>query len=179
MDDFQIIKYIDLCKLGKTDAFKYIVSEYQRLVFTLAFKMVCNEADAEDITQETFIKAWQNIARYKRQYKFSTWIYKIAVNACYDKLRSRHNIENVSLSGYNAASEINQEESLLNEELKELILKFTSELSPKQKLIFILSEIEELKIEEIIQITGMTSSKIKSNLYLARKYIKSKLSQYE
>ena len=179
MEDFQINRYIDLCKLGNTDAFKYIVSEYQQLVYTLAFKMLCNEADAEDITQETFIKAWQNITRYKRQYKFSTWIYKIAVNACYDNLRSKQNIEKVSISDYDAVSEVNQEEILFNKELKELILKFTSGLSPKQKLIFMLCEIEELEIEEIIQITGMTSSKIKSNLFLAKKYIKSKLSQYE
>ena len=179
MEDFQINKYIDLCKLGNTDAFKYIVAEYQQLVYTLALKMMCNEAEAEDITQETFIKAWQNIIRYNRQYKFSTWIYKIAANICYDKLRSKPAVENVALSEYDAVYEVNQEELLDNKELKKLIIKFTSGLSPKQKLIFMLSEIEELEIEEIIQITGMTASKIKSNLYLARKQIKSKLSQYE
>ena len=179
MEDFQINKYIDLCKLGNTDAFKYIVSEYQQLVYTLAFRMTGCEADAEDITQETFIKAWQNMTRYKQQYKFSTWIYKIAVNACYDKLRSKHNIEDVNLSDYDVVSDMNPEELLHNKELKVLILKLTSGLSPKQKLIFTLSEIEELEIEEIIQITGMTSAKIKSNLYLARKQIKLKLSQYE
>ena len=178
MEDFQINRYIDLCKQGNTDAFKYIVSEFQQLVFTLAFKLLCNEADAEDITQETFIKVWQNISRYKQQYKFSTWIYKIAANGCYDKLRSRQAIENISLSD-DAVSSVNPEELLQNKELRELIVKFTSGLSPKQKLVFTLSEIEEFEIEEIIQITGMTSSKIKSNLYLARKYIKSKLAQYE
>jgi len=179
MEDIQINKYIDLCKRGNTDAFKYIVSEYQQLVYTLAFKMLCSEVDAEDITQETFIKVWQNISRYKHQYKFSTWIYKIAANACYDKLRSKHIVEEVSLTDYDIISEINQEELFQNKELKELILKLTSGLSPKRKLIFTLSEIDDLTVEEIIQITGMTPSKIKSNLYLAKKYIKSKLSQYE
>jgi len=179
VEDFQINKYIDLCKCGNTDAFKYIVSEYQQLVYTLAIKMLCSEIDAEDIIQETFIKAWQNISRYKQQYKFSTWIYKIAANACYDKLRSKHTVEEVSLMDYDIISETNQEDLLQNKELKGLILKFTSGLSPKQKLIFTLSEIEDLTVEEIIQITGMTSSKIKSNLYLAKKYIKSKLMKYE
>ena len=179
MEDFQINKYIDLCKLGNTGAFKYIVSKYQQLVYTLAFKMLCNEVDAEDITQETFIKVWQNISRYRNQYKFSTWIYKIAANACYDKLRSKQIVEEVSLTGYDIISEINQEELLQNKELKELILKLTFGLSPKQQLIFTLSEIDDLTVEEIIQITGMTPAKIKSNLYLAKKYIKSKLSQYE
>lgn len=179
MNDIQINRYIDLCKLGNTGAFKYIVSEYQQLVYSLAFKMLCNEVDAEDITQETFIKVWQNMTRYKYQYKFSTWIYKIAANVCYDKLRSKHSVEDVSITDYDVVSEANQEELLQNKELKELIIKFTCGLSPKQKLVFTLSEIDDLTVEEIIQITGMTSSKIKSNLYLARKYIKSKLLQYE
>ena len=179
MKEHQINKYIDLCKMGETDAFRYIVSEYQQLVYTLAFKILCNEADAEDITQETFIKAWQNINRYKRQYKFSTWIYRIACNACYDKLRSKRSIKNVSITDYDVFSEINQEEQLQNKELKELILTLTDGLSPKQKLVFTLSDINDLEIEEIQIITGMTPAKIKSNLYLARKHIKTKISNYE
>ena len=175
MEEHQINKYIDLCKEGNADAFSYIVSEYQQLVYTLAFRILCNETEAEDITQETFIKTWQNISRYKQQYKFSTWIYKIACNICYDKLRTKRNIEKVSLTDFDASSEINQEEQLHNKELRKIIIKLTSELSPKQKLIFTLSDIEDLEVKEIQIITGMTSAKIKSNLYLARKYIKSKL----
>jgi RNA polymerase sigma-70 factor (ECF subfamily) len=179
MEQHQINKYIDLCKMGNTDAFKHIVSEYQQLVYTLAFRILCNEADAEDIAQETFIKLWQNISRYKQQYKFSTWVYRIACNACYDKLRSKHNIKNVNITDYDTFSGINQEEQLHNKQIKELILKLIDGLPPKQKLVFILSDIEDLKIDEIHIITGMTSSKIKSNLYLARKYIKSKIINYE
>jgi RNA polymerase sigma-70 factor (ECF subfamily) len=174
MEEHQINKYIDLCKAGNTDAFRYIVSEYQQLIYTLAFRILCNEADAEDITQETFIKVWQNINRYKQQYKFSTWIYKIATNTCYDKLRSER-MKNVNIEDYDAFSETDNEELLHNKELKKLILKLTGGLSPKQKLVFTLSDIEDLEVKEIQLITGMTASKIKSNLYLARKYIKSKI----
>jgi RNA polymerase sigma-70 factor (ECF subfamily) len=179
MKQNHINEYIGLCKMGNTDAFKHIVIEYQQLVYTLAFRILCNEADAEDITQETFIKLWQNISIYNQQYKFSTWVYRIACNACYDKLRSKHNIKKVNIADYDTFSEIDQEEQLHNKEIKELILKLVDGLSPKQKLVFILSDIEDLKICEIQIITGMTSSKIKNNLYLARKYIKSKISNYE
>jgi RNA polymerase sigma-70 factor (ECF subfamily) len=175
MKDIQMNKYIDLCKQGNKDAFKHIMSEYQQLVYTLAFRMLCNENDAEDITQEIFIKAWQNIDKYKEQYQFSTWIYKIASNACCDKLRTERNIKKVSIDDYDADSQINQEECLHNKELKKLILKLTNGLPPKQKLIFTLSDIEELEVTEIQIITGMSPAKIKSNLYLARKYIKSKI----
>jgi len=176
VEDSQINKYIDLCKQGNKDAFKHIVSEYQQLVYTLAFRLLCNEADAEDITQETFIKVWQNINNYKQQYKFSTWIYKIACNACYDKLRTNHSINHPDFVDYDCITEENQEEELHNKELKKMIIKLTDGLSPKQKLIFTLSDLEDLNVEEITIVTGMSSSKIKSNLYLARKYMKSKIS---
>lgn len=175
MKNMDINETIDLCKQGNTDAFKYIVSEYQQLVYTLVFRILCNETDAEDITQETFIKIWQNIKQYKQQYKFSTWIYKITTHICYDKLRSKQNIKNEEFAGFDVFSAENQEELLHNKELKKLIIKLASGLSPKQKLIFILSDIEDLNPEEIVVITGMSAAKIKSNLYLARKNIKSKI----
>ena len=179
MEDFQIKKYVDLCKQGNADAFRHIVSEYQQLIYTLAFRILCNETYAEDIAQETFIKVWQNMGRYNEQYKFTTWIYKIACNACYDKLRAERNVKNINLTDYEIVSETKQDELLHHKELKKLILKLTNELSPKQKLIFTLSDIEDLEVKEIQIITGMTSAKIKSNLYLARKFIKSKINSYE
>jgi len=170
--DFQTNTYIDLCKQGNTEAFKYIVTEYQQLVFTLAFRLLCNERDAEDVTQETFIKVWQNINQYKSQYKFSTWIYRITCNICYDKLRTKRKVEHVPADDCEITSVENQVEILHNKELKKLILTLTGDLSPKQKLIFTLSDIEDLEVDEIKTITGMSAAKIKSNLYLARKYIK-------
>jgi RNA polymerase sigma-70 factor (ECF subfamily) len=170
--EFQINTYIDLCKQGKTEAFTYIVTEYQQLVHTLAFRLLCNETDAEDVTQDTFIKIWQNINKYNNQFKFSTWIYKITCNICYDKLRTKKKIEYVTADDCDIPSVENQAEVLHNKELKKLILKLTGALSPKQKLIFTLSDIEDLDVDEIKIITGMTAAKIKSNLYLARKEIK-------
>ena len=174
MDALQMNRCIDLCKQGDRGAFKYIVSEYQQLVYTLAFRLLCNEDDAEDITQDVFIKVWQKIDHYNQKYKPSTWIYKIASNACYDKLRSKH-VENLNIVGSDCLADVNHEEQLHHKEIKRLIIKLTAGLSPKQKLIFTLSDIEDLSVDEITIITGMTSSKIKSNLYLARKYIKSKM----
>jgi len=170
--DFQTNTNIDLCKRGNTEAFRNIVAEYQQLVYTLAFRLLCNEADAEDVTQDTFIKIWQNINQYKNQYKFSTWIYRITCNICYDKLRTKRKVEYVPADDCEITSVENQVEILHNKELKKLILTLTGELSPKQKLIFTLSDIEDLDVDEIKTITGMSAAKIKSNLYLARKYIK-------
>jgi len=175
MEPLQISQYIELCRLGNSAAFKNIVSEYQQLIYSLAFKLLCNEQDAEDATQDTFVKVWQNISNYKPQYKFSTWIYKITVHICYDKMRIKKHIDYVDVENYDEYSDVNQEDFLHNKELKKLIVKLTKGLTPKQKLIFTLSDLEEMKVEEIKTVTGLSSSKIKSNLYLARKYIKLKI----
>jgi RNA polymerase sigma-70 factor (ECF subfamily) len=179
MESFQINKTIELCKLGDREAFRTIVLEYQQLVYSLAFKLLCNEQDAEDAAQDTFVKVWQNINLFNKKYKFSTWIYKITTHICFDKLRQKKNILNIDIEDYDSPSEENREELLHNKELKKLIVKLTECLSPKQKLIFTLSDLEDLKVEEIKQITGISAAKIKSNLYLARKYIKSKIMMYE
>ncbi|MFV0536195.1 MAG: RNA polymerase sigma factor [Dysgonomonas sp.] len=175
----KLIEHVDLCRRGDSEAFKYIVTEYQQLVYTLAFRLLCNEADAQDATQDTFIKVWQNISKYKQQYKFSTWIYKIASNTCYDYMRAERKESDLDSADTVLLSATNEETHLHNKELIELIKKTTEGLSPKQKLVFTLSEIEGLEVEEIVQISGLSPAKIKSNLYLARKYIKSKIQNYE
>jgi RNA polymerase sigma-70 factor (ECF subfamily) len=180
MNPFQVQELINRCKQGDTKAFGTLMTEYQPLVFRLAFRLLCDDHQAKDMVQEVFIKIWLQINKYNPQYGFSTWTYKITCNLCYDKLRKmKHFPELIQLpdafSEMDIASSENTETSVVNNELKEMILYFTNKLSPKQKLIFTLSDIEELEVEEIVTITGLSAGKIKSNLYLARKQIKEKI----
>ncbi|GHT24420.1 DNA-directed RNA polymerase sigma-70 factor [Bacteroidia bacterium] len=180
MNPFQVRELIDRCKQGDSKAFASLMAEYQPLVFRLAFRLLCDDNMAKDMVQDVFIKIWLQINKYNPQYGFSTWIYKISCNLCYDKLRRmKHFPKPVQLpdafSEMEIASSENTEMSFINKELKEMILYFTKELSPKQKLIFTLSDIEELEVAEIVAITGLSAGKIKSNLYLARKQIKDKI----
>ena len=72
-------------------AFALLVSEFQPLVFRLAFRLLCDEEEARDITQETFVKVWLSLKAYNQENRLSTWLYKITCNTCYDRLRSlRH-----------------------------------------------------------------------------------------
>ncbi|MDR0835910.1 MAG: sigma-70 family RNA polymerase sigma factor [Tannerella sp.] len=180
MNPSQVRELIDRCKQGDTKAFGTLMTEYQPLVFRLAFRLLCDDNLAKDMVQEVFIKIWLQINKYNPQYGFSTWIYKITSHLCYDKLRRmKHFPVSIQLpdafSEMDIASSENPETSLINNELKKMILYFTNELSPKQKLVFTLSDIEELEVDEIIKITGLSAGKIKSNLYLARKQIKDKI----
>lgn len=184
MNEREIQVLIDKCKKQDTTAFAALVAEYRQLVFRLAFRLLCDEEEARDMVQETFVKVWLSLDKYNREYRFSTWIYTIAGNVCYDRLRSlQHSpsgsMQGVSLANISLSSGEDMEQSLINKELKELILRFTHELTPKQKLVFTLREIEGLEVSEVEAITGMSAEKIKSNLYQARKQIRIKINLME
>lgn len=177
MNQSQIEQLIEKSKKNDSVSFGILVSEYQQSAFRLAFRIICNYDEAMDIVQDSFVKAWINIDKYNTKFKFSTWIYKIVCNTCYDKIRydSKRKIKNLDLGEINIPVISNAESDIINNEIKDLILKTTKELTPKQKLVFILKDIEELEVEEIVQITGLSPAKIKSNLYLARKYIRTQI----
>jgi RNA polymerase sigma-70 factor (ECF subfamily) len=124
---------------------------------------------------------WTKLSSFQNDKKFSTWLYAIATNLCLDKLKSlncRCVLESIDEHINSLISGENADKKLLNSELSSIILSITNELTPKQKIVFTLRCIEELEIDEVIQITGMSADKIKSNLFLARKSIKQKLENY-
>ena len=153
METLEIQKLLQQSRRQDSYAFSLLVRQYQDFVFRLAFRLLCNYEEAQDITQETFIRVWTHLPQFNLQAKFTTWLYKITVNLCYDSLRSYKK----------------------NEELIQIILYLTQELTPKQKLIFTLWDLEGLEAEEVKDISGLSSAKIKSNLYLARKYIRERI----
>ena len=112
-------------------AFALLVSEFQPLVFRLAFRLLCDEEEARDITQETFVKVWLSLKTYNQENRLSTWLYKITCNTCYDRLRSlRHSpLDNESAfsDSVNIPSDDHIEISLSNKQLKELLNAVTDE----------------------------------------------------
>lgn len=164
-------------------AFGRLVEEYQYFVFRLAFRLLCNTEEAQDIVQETFIRAWTHLPQFKPHVKFTTWLYKITANLCYDQLRQQQRYpQTISAAQYpeilsDIPADDQQGPDFINQELIESITRLTQELTPKQKLIFTLWDLEQIEPEEIKIITGLNGAKIKSNLYLARKYIRQKLNK--
>ncbi len=158
---------------GDRDAFGAVVVRFRQMVFRLAFRLLCDEEEAKDAVQDTFVKAWVSLKRYDPEYSFATWLYRIAANICYDTMRSskRRKTEH-DIPQEHRDDTANAEGRLLNDELRHNIIALTERLSPKQKLIFTLSDLEELSADEIRDITGLSLSSIKSNLYMARKHIR-------
>lgn len=167
-------------KLNDGNAFRQLVECHQPMIYALAFRLLCNEEEARDAVQETFLKVWININGFDTNRKFSTWVYAIATNLCYDKLKSnKHFSKKIPMEMLQEAlSNEDVEKKLIDAELGALIATLTEELTPKQKLVFTLSDLEDLSSEEIVQITGMSASQIKSNLFLARQTLRKKLNDY-
>jgi RNA polymerase sigma-70 factor (ECF subfamily) len=145
--------------------------------------MLSDEELARDVVQETMITIWQKLKNIKSAEGYRTWIYRIVINKCYDSLRQKKRNpeiradEKTWLYLNNKISDL-PSSTLENEELAEVLTLLTDRLSPKQKAVFILAEIEEMTNDEIADITGIRKSVIKANLYYARKNISGMIGKY-
>ena len=179
MEQNEVDQIVVRCREGSKEAFRWLVREYQSMVFSLTLKMLCDEMDAEDACQDTFVNVWLNLHKYNSEKgKLSTWIYAIASNICLDKLKRRKPqlpmpSDECTLRAY--ATNPSPERQLMNSEWVSIVRVLAAQLSPKQQLVFTLRVLENVPIEEIESITNMDAGKIKSNLYVARQQIKQQL----
>ena len=169
---------ISRCQQGDKEAFRWVVQTYQRMVFSLTLKMLCDEEEAKDMVQETFIRVWQSIRSYDPQKTFSTWIYTIASRLCIDRLKRANRIvalpeDQLALRRF--ASENDSQQSLENKEWVSIVRTIADGLSDKQRLVFTLCQLEGLPSAEVEQITGLDAKQVKSNLYVARQTIRKQL----
>ena len=179
MEQNEVNQIVVQCQEGSKESFRRLVREYQSMVFSLTLKMLCDENDAEDACQDTFVSVWLNLHKYNSEKgKFSTWIYSIASNICLDKLK-RRKPQLPMLSDERAfkayATNPSPERQLMNSEWVSIVRVLAAQLSPKQQLVCTLRVLENVPIEEIESITNMNATKIKSNLYVARQQIKQQL----
>lgn len=176
MDLTKIIKEV---RSGSHEAFKQLVEHYQEYTFRLAFKIVCNENDAKDVVQDSFIKVWRNINSYKPSAKFSTWLYKIVTNTAIDLHRKQDRNTGLDINEpknlIHALSSDNPGKKLENLELGSILQEVAGELPEKQRMVFVLRDLQGMESQEVQQILEMTETVVKSNLYHARKAIKEKL----
>jgi RNA polymerase sigma-70 factor, ECF subfamily len=177
------IKLIEECRGGNFNNFRKLVELTSPYAFSLAFRMLGDEDLAKDVVQETMVTIWQKLKNIKSAEVYKTWIYKVVINKCYDHLRNKkRNREHVAdeKTWILLSERISQMPSVQmeNDETARIIGMLTNKLSPKQKTIFILSEIEEMTSDEICEITGISRSGIKANLYHARKSISAMVEKY-
>jgi len=171
---------ITRCQRGDKDAFRWVVQTHQRLVFSLALKMLCDEEEAKDVVQETFIRVWQRIRDYDQEKAFTTWVYTIASRLCLDRLKRTSRIVSLpedELVLCHFASDTDSHRIIENKEWTSIVRMMAEELSDKQRLVFTLCQLEGLSSDEVEQITGLDTRQVKSNLYVARQTIRKRLKE--
>jgi len=170
---------INKARKGDKEAFGSIVLKHQRYAFRLAFRIVCNEDDARDIVQDSFIKIWRNMKLYNPKIKFTTWMYKIVTNTAIDHVRANKKNDMVNIDDFfdrhEQVNAITPETILNNKETGQLISIFADSLSEKQRLVFVLRDLQGMKSSEVEEILDLPETSVKSNLYHARKAIGERL----
>lgn len=151
--------------------------------YSVAFRMLGDDETAKDVVQETMVTIWQKLRKIKSAEVYKTWIYRIVVNKCYDEIRKRkRNQEQIAdePTWTLIAERISAgpSSSLEDSETSAIIRMLTERLSSKQKAVFVLSDLEGLSNDEVSEITGISKSAVKANLYHARKSISEKIEKY-
>lgn len=174
--------YIDQVLSGNVAAYSYLVEKYQDFVYGLALKMLRNSADAEELAQDSFVKAYRSLNSYKGKSKFSTWLYRITYNNCITLLRKRkmevHSLDEQRLSDQDEAFIYDQLKEVDKAELEKYLHDALSKLPEQDQVLVTLYYYEDQKIEEISQVTGLTESNVKVRIHRARKRMYELLGHY-
>lgn len=173
-------KWIDQILAGDTQSFSCLIAKYEKMAYTLAFRLMGNKEEAEEVTQDAFIKVYGALDTFKFESKFSTWLYRIVYRTALTALRQQK-----IFTDYDEArpeelteDEMDSASSLLERnDRREIISNVLKMLSSDEAMLLTLFYLEECSIEDIRQITDLTISNIKVKLFRARKHFYEKLQQ--
>lgn len=179
MDD---LKIIESCLMGNTQMFSRLIDYYKSMVYNLAYRISNSPHDAEDISQEAFLRAFQSLARFNPSYKFSTWLYQITLNIIRDKFK-RKEIDYVSLDTpmetddsefYPQPADLtnNPEQIIARQEDAQAIQQAIYSLPLKYREVIVLRHLQDLSYIEISNILKLPSGTVKIRLYRAREQLK-------
>jgi RNA polymerase sigma-70 factor (ECF subfamily) len=168
---------------GDAEAFRLIFDRYSRPVISFIFDMVNDRALAEELTQETFVRAFRAIHTMRRETKLSTWLFGIARNVARESLRARARaIRQVDLADKEVTDLWDQTappvENVLSKELNDVIRRSLAALDEDKRLVFTLKVLHQCSYEEIAEITGFSIAKLKTDLHRARAEMRRRISSY-
>jgi len=175
-------------KAGDAEAFGVLVERHESKVYGLCLKMLGNPEDAEDCLQEVFIKAFEALPRFREEARFSTWIYRIATNACLMRLRKRK-LETVSLDqpvdlGDGSVTRDVEDWSadpaadVMTDELGDVLTEHINELEPDNRIVFLLRDIHGMSTGDTATVLGLSVPAVKSRLHRARLFLRERLTSY-
>lgn len=167
---------------GDTFAFGQLVDQYKDLVFTLALRMLKNREEAEEVAQDTFIKVYKSLKRFKGDSKFSTWIYRIGYNTCLDRIKKNrkylNDVEINEITAHQVRTIDNALDRIEANEKKAAIKQCIDKLSSEDSFLVTLYYYEDLSLDEISKIIGMNANAVKVKLFRCRKKLATILNSY-
>ncbi len=179
-------------RAGELDAFEALTNRYERRVYALALRMLRHEQDAEDVTQQTFLSAIENLAGFRGEASFATWLLRIATHAALKVIRKRRGLDTVSLEETTEPSEDydtiphpeyiadwrqSPEELVHKHEIRRLVDEALARLDEKHRLVFLLRDVEGLSVKETAQALGLSEANIKVRLLRARLQLREELTR--
>ena len=181
------LAFVHACKSGDASAFEELVKRYDRKLFRIAYHVTKNREDAQDVVQETFLKAFRNLDQFQGNSQFSTWLVRIAINQSLMKLRKPLRNKEVALDQETETGEIsrdvadwapNPEERYRTAELREILLKALQTLRPTLSLVFVLRDVEGLSTEQTAEALNLSEAAVKARLMRARLQLRDRVSHY-
>lgn len=171
---------LDRAQEGDAEAFQVLVEQHSRQIFQLAYRMTGNEADADDVVQETFLRAYRRIGDYDSRARFSSWIHRIAANYAIDLLRRRRRwrwttVDPVERVAPLETPDAGPERSARSREIRERIERALEALTPKERVAFTLRHYEGLSIEEIGRVLGTRTNSTKNHVFRAVRKLRRRL----
>ncbi len=173
MDKLSDQHYINQIIRGDTNVFGVLVDRYKEMIFTLALKMIKNREEAEEVSQDTFIKVYNSLNKFKGESKFSTWIYKITYNTCLDRLKKNKKEDStISIDEFSdhLVKTMDNALSVLEEkERKQTIQNCLNLLSREENFLLTLYYFDDQNLDEIAKIMDINSNNVKVKLFRSRK----------
>ena len=186
MTDLKERELIRKAKQGDMLAFEELILKHEKIVYNLALRMMNHSEDAQDISQEVFLKAYRSLQNFDERSAFSTWLYRITHNTCIDEMRKRKGKQSYSLEEELESADGSMqrqvadagdtpEESLMRKEQKSEILQALDTLSEEHKAAIILRDVKGMAYEEIAEILELSLGTVKSRISRARNQLKTEI----
>jgi len=179
------VTLVSACQVGDQDAFALLVQRHQRFVFNLVFRMLGHYEEADEVTQETFLAAWQGLPGFRGNARFSTWLYRIAYNCALKQLeqRKRDQALQLAIQVEQADQRINNDERIGAEieahDHQTIVREHLSKLPAKYRIVLVLRHLQEMTYEEMAEILTLPIGTIKTHLFRARNLLKERLEALE
>lgn len=180
---------IALVKQGRDEAFTHLVQRYQHKVYSLVYRVMQIPEETEDMAQDVFVTIYRTLHQFRHDCSFSTWIYRIAINLCKNRLkylqrRNFHRAQDIAetseknIQSPHPLAFADPEQQLMGRELEKIVQRELAGLEEDFRIVLVLRDLEHLSYEDIVDITGLALGTVKSRIHRARTTLKKRMEPY-